>query len=208
MTATIMTHDVQPLHIDELSDIQRAALTVAAQLFGRPLVDPDGYVTSDEVSERLRTLEPVTSAYERGQAAGHAEAAERAHIGDAISAEDAATWFTAPVGLTDVDEYERGFVAGFGRYFAGRPVTLDAGTLHRQLERLRADIDALSEQARVLAEAADRVDVERHGAEGEQRAIELVDEVADVARVLRTAEDPARNAVHLAWTLTLPALRG
>lgn len=82
------------------------------------------------------------------------------------------------------------------------PLTVDA--LHVRLEQLRADIDALSERARQLALAADHVDVEHHGAVGERRAIELVDEVADVARHLRAAEQPASNSVFLAHTLTLP----
>ncbi|MCK8671616.1 hypothetical protein M1M07_10855 [Rhodococcus sp. HM1] len=62
----------------------------------------------------------MTTAYAQGHAAGFREASERDHLGDATSGDDAATWFTAPVGQPDVDDYERGFVAGFAEYFAGR----------------------------------------------------------------------------------------
>ncbi|MBX4171922.1 hypothetical protein K3M35_25400 [Rhodococcus sp. DMU2021] len=47
------------------------------------------------------------------------------HIGDATDASDPSTWFTAPPGQPDVEEYEHGFLAGFADYLdnahPGRP---------------------------------------------------------------------------------------
>lgn len=86
------------------------------------------------------------------------------------------------------------------------PVPVDA--LYSQVQLLRADLDALSQRAGDLVRTADHVDVERHGDEGERRAIELVDELAEVVRRLRAVEQPVRDAEHHAWSLTLPALRG
>lgn len=80
-------------------------------------------------------------------------------------------------------------------------------TMPSRVAQLRADVDALSARAAELARAADRLDVEHHGAEGEHLALELVDQIAAVARCLRTAEEPARSAEHVAWSLSLPALR-
>lgn len=61
-----------------------------------------------------------TDAYTQGHAAGYREAVERDHSGDATSADDAATWFTAPAGLPDPFAYESGWLAGFAEYFGGR----------------------------------------------------------------------------------------
>lgn len=58
------------------------------------------------------------NAFDQGHAAGLVEAAERHRIGDATSADDAETWFTAPVGQPDPEDFERGFLAGFAAYFA------------------------------------------------------------------------------------------
>lgn len=63
---------------------------------------------------------PLSAAYTQGRAAGYAEAVAREREGDATSADDAATWFTAEPGQDDVGAYERGFLAGFAEYFDGR----------------------------------------------------------------------------------------
>lgn len=52
-----MTHpSIPPLHVSELSHLQTFALWNVGAEAGRHLVDPDGYVTDDEVADRLRFL--------------------------------------------------------------------------------------------------------------------------------------------------------
>lgn len=64
----------------------------------------------------------TTTAFTQGYDAGYAEAVERQRLGDADTAHDASMWFTAPVGQPHVEEYERGFLAGFADYIeATRP---------------------------------------------------------------------------------------
>lgn len=58
--------------------------------------------------------------YARGHAAGHAEAVEREHRGDAHSATDATTWLAMPAGEPDAAEYERGWNDGWTEYFTAR----------------------------------------------------------------------------------------
>lgn len=88
---------------------------------------------------------------------------------------------------------------------SGAPLTIRA--VQVCLDQLRADINVLSERARRLAGAADRVDLAHHGSEGEHLAVELVDEIAAIVRCLRDSDQPARDAVHRTWILSLPALR-
>lgn len=69
-------------------------------------------------------MTPMTP-YERGHAAGYAEAVKREYLGDATpgDTDDATTWFaTAPGTTTDADlpEYERGWNAGWAEYVAAR----------------------------------------------------------------------------------------
>jgi hypothetical protein len=61
--------------------------------------------------------------YERGHAAGYAEAIERERLGDATADTDPSTWFTTTPGdPTDADlaEYERGWTAGWTEYLTAR----------------------------------------------------------------------------------------
>lgn len=58
--------------------------------------------------------------YERGHAAGYAEAAEREHLHDADRTDDPTTWFTLPSGEPDDADYERGWTAGWNEYFTAR----------------------------------------------------------------------------------------
>ncbi|UTM39667.1 hypothetical protein MX572_22995 (plasmid) [Rhodococcus pyridinivorans] len=58
-------------------------------------------------------------AYDRGFEAGLAEAMKRFRMGDADHADDGPTWFVAPVGENAGGYYERGFLAGFARFFEG-----------------------------------------------------------------------------------------
>ncbi|WP_064257700.1 hypothetical protein [Rhodococcus sp. HS-D2] len=62
----------------------------------------------------------MTTPYSRGHEAGYTEAVEREHIGDATSAVDGPTWFTAPATEDDAVEYEHGWLAGWSDYFQGR----------------------------------------------------------------------------------------
>lgn len=60
--------------------------------------------------------------YERGHAAGYAEAIEREHLGDATTDDDHATWFSMPADEPRLDavEYERGWAAGWHEYLSTR----------------------------------------------------------------------------------------
>ena len=61
--------------------------------------------------------------YERGHAAGYAEAVEREHLGDATAGDDHTPWFTtAPGDPCDANlaEYERGWAAGWHEYLTAR----------------------------------------------------------------------------------------
>jgi hypothetical protein len=64
----------------------------------------------------------TADAYERGHAAGYAEAVHRETAGDAAAGDAAATWFTLPadVAAAAAGDYETGFTAGWLDYFAGR----------------------------------------------------------------------------------------
>lgn len=80
-------------------------------------------------------------------------------------------------------------------------------TMPSRVAQLRADVDALSARASEVVDDRNLIP----GIIGdplEHLALELVDQIAAVARCLRTAEEPARSAEHVAWSLSLPALRG
>ncbi|WP_301851155.1 hypothetical protein [Rhodococcus pyridinivorans] len=67
----------------------------------------------------------MSNAYERGRAAGYAEAVERERHGDAtVEDNDPTTWFVTPApgdpSDADLPEYERGWNAGWAEFFAGR----------------------------------------------------------------------------------------
>lgn len=64
----------------------------------------------------------MPSTYERGHAAGYAEAVEREHLGDATTGDDPTTWFSMPAGEPDAGaaEYERGWNAGWHEYLDAR----------------------------------------------------------------------------------------
>jgi hypothetical protein len=57
VTTTIMTHEALPLHIDDLSAFQRYALAGVSKIFGRNLIDFDGYVNDDDIATKLLALE-------------------------------------------------------------------------------------------------------------------------------------------------------
>lgn len=68
----------------------------------------------------------MTTAYDRGHAAGYRAALDREHAGD-VTAEDAdqgAVWFAMPAGeqLDDATttEYERGWLLGWAEYLSHR----------------------------------------------------------------------------------------
>jgi hypothetical protein len=59
-----------------------------------------------------------TTTYDRGRAAGYAEALERED--DGAREQDGPTWFSCPVAEQDGDEYERGWLDGWAEYMAAR----------------------------------------------------------------------------------------
>jgi hypothetical protein len=73
-----------------------------------------------EAKWHVEHLDVMPTTYGQGHVAGYAEAVLREREGDATSGDDAATWFTASPGQIEVDQYERGWMAGFSEYFAGR----------------------------------------------------------------------------------------
>ena len=50
------TPSIAPLHTADLSRLQSTALVGAGVILGRALVDPDGYVSDDDIATRLHEL--------------------------------------------------------------------------------------------------------------------------------------------------------
>lgn len=75
---------------------------------------------AEGLADRLADALFVTP-FDRGRAAGYAEAVDRESTGDAASAADASTWFAVPAGAASDDaaaaEYKSGFVAGWAAHF-------------------------------------------------------------------------------------------
>lgn len=75
--------------------------------------------TSNELAVLGYSVADVKTAHDRGFAHGYAEAVERARL-DEATAEDGPTWFAVPAGAVpdaDIDDYERGYLAGWSEYF-------------------------------------------------------------------------------------------
>lgn len=82
---------------------------------------------------------------------------------------------------------------------------LSALELAARVEQLRAEVDALSECAYALSLDAWSLEL---GAAAEGRVAELVDAIAAISGNLRASEGPAREAVHVARSLMIPAAEG